>query len=97
MFGMKKKEYLIAFAKGNEAVESVSKTVNFSESVEPSSRNSDPNMTQNEHVYAIYCRSEVASDVIASGNVKTVESYFVVNFDAASISSFRENKNQPFA
>ena len=97
MFGMKKKEYLIAFAKGNEAVESVSKTVNFSESVEPSSRNSDPNMTQNEHVYAIYCRSEVDGDVISGENVKTTEGYVLLKFEVASSNSFRENKNQPFA
>ena len=36
----------------------------FSESVELLSRNRDPNITQNEHVYAICYRPEVASDVI---------------------------------
>ena len=30
--------------------------------VEPLSRNGHPNMTQNELVYAIFCRSEVAGD-----------------------------------
>ena len=48
-------------------------------------------MTQTEHVYAIFCRPEVAGDVITGGNVKTiVEDYVVLNFETASISSFRE-------
>ena len=48
-------------------------------------------MTQNEHVYAICCyRPEVAGDVISGGNVKTIEGYGVLNFEAASISSFLE-------
>ena len=54
-------------------------------------------MTQNEHVYAICCRPEAAGDVISGGNVKTVEGYGVLNFEAVSFSSFRENRNQPFA
>ena len=53
-------------------------------------------MTENENVYAIYCRPEVAGDVISGENVKTVESYAVLNFEIASIRSFRENHNQPF-
>ena len=54
-------------------------------------------MTQNEHDYAICCRPEVAGNVIASENAKTVEVYVALNFEDASISSFRENQNQPFA
>ena len=54
-------------------------------------------MTQNENVYAIYCWPEVAGDVISGGNVKTIEGYVVLNLEAASISSFQENQNQPFA
>ena len=56
-------------------------------------------MTQNEHVYAIFCRLKAAGagDVITSGNVKTIEGYAVLNFKAAINISFRENKNQPFA
>ena len=54
-------------------------------------------MTQNEHVYAIFCRLEVAGDVISAGNVQTIDRYVVLNFEAASFSSFRENQNQPFA
>ena len=46
-------------------------------------------MTQNEHVCAIFCRPEVAGDVISSENVTTIEGYFVLNFEAASFSSFR--------
>ena len=53
-------------------------------------------MIQNEHVYAILCRPETAGDVISGGNVKTVEGYIVLNFEAASISSFSANQNQPF-
>ena len=54
-------------------------------------------MTQNEHVYAICCRSEVAGDAISSGNVMTSESYGLLNFETASFSNFRENRNQQFA
>ena len=51
---------------GIEALEfTVSKTVKFSESAEPSSTNCDPNMTTNEHVYAMFCRPEVDGDVIS--------------------------------
>ena len=53
-------------------------------------------MAQNEHVYAIFCRPEVAGDVISDGNVKTIKGYVILNFEAANISSFRENKNKPF-
>ena len=35
-------------------------------------------------------------DVITGGNVKTIEGYVMLNFEIASISSFRENLNQPF-
>ena len=52
-------------------------------------------MTQNEHVRVI-CRPEVAGDVSSGGNVKTVEHYALLYFEAASIGSFRENKNQSF-
>jgi hypothetical protein len=54
-------------------------------------------MTQNEHVYAIYCRPEVDGDVISGENLKTTKSYVVLNFEATSINSYRENQNQPFA
>ena len=49
-------------------------------------------MTQNEHVYAIYCRPEVAGDVISGENVKVVKFYAALNFADASIGSFRKNK-----
>ena len=52
-------------------------------------------MTKNEHVYAIFCRPEAAGNVISAGN--TTEGYAVLNLEAASIISFRENQNQPFA
>ena len=53
-------------------------------------------MIQNERVYAIFCRPEVAGDIISSGNVNTIKGYVVLNFETASVSIFRENKNQPF-
>ena len=54
-------------------------------------------MTQNEHVYAIYCRPKVAGDFISGENVKTTEECALLNFEAASVSSFQENQNQSFA
>ena len=53
-------------------------------------------MTKNEHVYAMFCRPEVAGDVISGEHVKTTEGYFVLNFEAASFSIFRANQNQQF-
>ena len=47
--------------------------------------------TQNEHVYAICCRPEIADDVISGENVKTVDGYAVLNFEVASLSSFLKN------
>ena len=40
-------------------------------------------MTQNEHVYAICCQSEVVGDVISGENVKTIEGYAVLNLEVA--------------
>ena len=45
-------------------------------------------MTPNEYVYAIFCEPEIVGDVISSGNVKTIEGYVVLHFEAASVSSF---------
>ena len=45
-------------------------------------------MTKNEHVYAIFCRPVVAGDVVYDVDVKTIEGYVVLNFEAASLSSF---------
>ena len=42
-------------------------------------RNHDLNAAQNEHVYAISCRPEVAGDVISGENVKTIAGYTVLN------------------
>ena len=44
-------------------------------------------MTQNEHVYAICCQLLVDDDVIFRWNIKTVEGYVAVNFEATSFSS----------
>ena len=41
-----------------------------------------PNLTQNECVYAICCRPEVAGDIISCGNVKTTEGDVALNFEA---------------
>ena len=54
-------------------------------------------MTQNEHVYAICRQPEVVVDVIFGEIVKILEGYTSLNFEAASLSRFRENQNQPFA
>ena len=59
--------------------------------MEPLSRNIDPNVTQNEHVYAIWGRPEVAGDVVSGVNVQTMEGYAVLIFAAPSMSSFRGN------
>ena len=47
-------------------------------------------MTQNEHVYEICCRPEVAGDVISGENVKTIDGYTLLNFEVASFSNFRD-------
>ena len=41
-------------------------------------------------------QNEVAGDVISGKNVTTIEGYASLNFEAAIVSSFRENQNQPF-
>ena len=63
----------------------------ISESLESLSRNRDPNMTQNEHVYSICCRPEVAGNVISHEAVKTIECYTVLNFGVATTIALREN------
>ena len=68
----------------------------FSESVEPLSRNCDPNMTQNEHVYTISCRPEVAGGVIFGENVRTVEVYAALYSEVACVSSLRDIPKQSF-
>ena len=45
-------------------------------------------MTKNEHVYVIFLRPEIADDVISRENVKTIEGYIVLNFEAAGVKSF---------
>ena len=45
-------------------------------------------MTKNEHVYVTCCRPEVAGDVISGENIKTIEGYALLNFEAAIISGF---------
>ena len=54
-------------------------------------------MFQNERVYAIYCRPEVADDASSGENVKNIVGHALLNFGAAIANSFRENQNQPFA
>ena len=43
-------------------------------------------MTQNEHIYAIFSRPIVAGDVILGENVKNVEGYVLLNFEAELLS-----------
>ena len=58
--------------------------------IEKSQPEHDPNFTR----LCDLLRPEVDGDVIS---VQVIEGYAVLNFEAASISSSRENKNQPFA
>ena len=66
------------------------------ELAESLSINCDPNLTQNEHVYAISCRPEVGDDVISGGGVKTIEGYVVLKFEVASSNSFRDIPKKSF-
>ena len=89
-FGVKEQKCPTAYTIRNEALEpQFRKLSTFSESVELLSRNRDPNMAQNEHVYATCCRPEISGDVISCENVKTIEGYVLLNFGTACISSFR--------
>ena len=89
IFWVKEQKCLIGYTTGNEPLESqFPKLQTFSESVEPLSRNRNPNMTKNEHVYATCCRPEVAGDAIFGENILTIKGYASLNFEVASISSF---------
>ena len=55
--------------------------------LEPLSSHRDSNITQNEHVYAICCRPEVAGNVVSGENVKTIDGHAVLNFEIASLVS----------
>ena len=89
--GGKEQTCLIAYTRGNEALESqFPKLQTFSESGERLSRHRDPNLMHHKRAYAIFCRPEVAGDVISSANAKTMKGYAAVSFKAASISSFRK-------
>ena len=68
--------------------------ITVSKTVEALSRNHRLNITQNEHVYAIWCRPEVAGDVISGANVKTIEGSAVLNVEVASFSSFHDIKQE---
>ena len=65
--------------------------------IKPFENRHPPNMTKNEHVYAMCCRPEVAGDVISGGNVNTNDGYAMLPFEAVTNSSFRYNQNQQFA
>ena len=57
IFGVKEQKCLRGYIRENEALESqFPKLQTLSESVETLSRNRHPNLTQNEHVYTIFCR-----------------------------------------
>ena len=55
-------------------------------------------MAQNERVYAIFCRTEIAGGVIYGENVKTIEGYRAVNFEneVASSNSFWDIQKNHF-
>ena len=85
-FGVKEQKCLIGYTRANETLQSqFPRLQTFSESAESLSRNRDPNMTQNEYVYATCCRPEVADDVISNGTAKTIESYVALNFETAGL------------
>ena len=68
--------------KENESIEPMfQKLYYISESVEPLSRNGEPNMAQNLHAWMICCRPGVVYDEISGRNSKTIEGYPVVNFE----------------
>ena len=48
-------------------------------------------MTHNEHVYEICCRPEVPGDVISCKSLKTDKDYALLTFEAANVSSLRDN------
>ena len=52
-------------------------------------------MTQNEHVYAICCRQEVASDVVFGRNVKAIEGYaaYIFKWLSLVVSEIIQNKS----
>ena len=49
-------------------------------------------MTQDEHVYAICYRPAIVGGVISGENVKTIEGYAFLQFDAAIFSSGTHRK-----
>ena len=59
-------------------------------------RNRNPNMTQNEHIYAICCRPEVVGDVFSGENVNTAEGYVLLYFEAARFTNFRYIQQNSF-
>ena len=62
----------------------------FSESVEPLSRNRNPNITQIELAYAICCRLEAAGDVFSSEIIRNIVCFDVLNFEVARFSIFQD-------
>ena len=71
--GVREQKCLKEYRKENKAVETIfQKPHIFSQSVLPLSRNRDPNVTQNGHVYVICCRPEVPDHVIYGKDVDTV-------------------------
>ena len=77
-------KYLRAYTTARGALEApFPKLKTFSKSAKPLSRNRDPNMTKNEHVYAICSRQNIAGGVISGRNVKTIEGYGELKFEVA--------------
>ena len=96
IFGVKEQKCLTGYKRTNKAPESqFPKLSTLSESVEPLSRNRDPQMTTNLHVCTICLRPEVVYDVISGRNLKTLYGHLLVNLELASSNSFRDIKN-PF-
>ena len=86
IFGAKEYKCPTTYANYNKTLETAfQKLSTFSKSVQALSRNRNPNMSQNQHIYAINCgRPEVTVDAISSQTANTVPTYIVVNFEVAS-------------
>ena len=68
----------------------------FSESVEPLSRNRDPKMTQNLHVFAICRRPEIDYDIVSGEAVDNVGVDVPITFGDSRSHRFRDIRGTDF-
>ena len=87
----------IGCTRENEALESqFPKLLTFSEYVESLSRNHDPKVTQNLHVFAICCRPEIDNDVISGVAVDNVGMDVPIKFGDSGSNRFRDIRGADF-